>query len=122
MTTMNYTFLGTLITKSSFDSVTHDTLPQAQARGVSKQKTKREVTVLKKLAAATKRPYNEQFAENRLADAIAICQHEWSNFNTSGGRLQADRRWLPSELAAQMKRDGLRGLQSPVPAVRSSSS
>ena len=113
MTTMNYTFLGTLITENSFDSVTRDKLPQAQARGVSKQTTKREVTVLKKLVAATQGPYNEQFSENRLADAIAICKHEWSHFSTSGGRLQADRRWLPSELAAQMKHDGRRGLQSP---------
>ena len=109
MTTMNYTFLGTLITENSFDSVTRDKLPQAQARGVSKQKTKREVTVLKKLVAATKGPYNEQFSENRLADAIAICKHEWSHFSTSAGRLNPDRRWLPS----QMKQDGRRGLQSP---------
>ena len=28
--------------------------------------------------------------------------------------MQADRRWLPSELAAQMKQDGCRGLQSPL--------
>ena len=58
-------------------------------------------------------PYKEQFPQSRLADAIAICKHEWSHFRTSGGSLQADRRWLPSQLAAQMKKDGHKGLQSP---------
>ena len=90
MTTMNYTFLGTLIIETSFASVAQDKLPKAQARGVSKQKTKREDTFLKKLVAATKGPFKLQFSQNRLADAIAICQHQWSHFSTSGGRLQAD--------------------------------
>ena len=113
MTTTNYIFLGTLITGKSFASVTHCELPKDQARGVSNQKTKRETAVLKKLAQAMKGPFKEQFSQSRLADAIAICEHQWSHFSTSGGRLQADRRWLPSELAAQMKQDGRRGLQSP---------
>ena len=113
MTTTDYTFLGTLITENSFASVTQGKLPKPKARGVSEQKTKRESTILQKLQAATKGPFKDQFSQNRLADAIAMCHHQWSHFITSGGRLQADRRWLPSELAAQMKRDGCRGLQSP---------
>jgi len=122
MTTTDYTFLGTLITENSLASVMQGKLPKAQAPGVSEQKTKREATVLQKLETATKGPFKHQFSQNRLADAIAMCQHQWSHFSTSGGRLQADRRWLPSELAAQMKQDGCRGLQSPVQAVRASSS
>ena len=113
MTTSNYTFLGTLINAKSFNDVTHQKLPQDQHRGSSAQKTKRESTVLKKLEAATKGQYKEQFSNDRLADAIAICKHEWSHFNTSEGRLNPDKRWLPSQLASRMKHDGRRGLQSP---------
>ena len=105
MTTSNYTFLGTLITAKSFNDVTHQKLPQDQHRGSSTQKTK--------LEAATKGQYKEQFSNDRLADAIAICKHEWSHFNTSEGRLNPDKRWLPSQLASRMKHDGRRGLQSP---------
>ena len=68
---------------------------------------------MKKLEAATKGQYKEQFSKDRLADAIAICKHEWSHFNTSEGRLNPDKRWLPSQLASRMKHDGRRGLQSP---------
>ena len=68
---------------------------------------------MKKLEAATKGQYKEQFSNDRLADAIAICKHEWSHFNTSEGRLNPDKRWLPSQLASRMKHDGRRGLQSP---------
>ena len=73
MTTTDYTFLGTLISENSFASVTQGKLPKAQARGVSEQKTKREATVLQKLETATT---GHQFSQNRLADAIAMCQHQ----------------------------------------------
>ena len=77
------------------------------------RKPRGNLPFFEKKQAATKGPFKDQFSQNRLADAIAMCQRQWSHYITFGGRLQADRRWLPSELAAQMKRDGCRGLQSP---------
>ena len=112
MTTADYMFLGTLITEESFASETQGRPPKQQPRGVSAQKTKRESAVLHKLEAAVNGPFKQQFSNHRLADAIAMCKRDWSHFDTSVGRLHASRRWLPGELAARMKQDGLRGLRS----------
>ena len=47
MTSKNYEYLGTLITKQSFDTVTQGQLPKLQARDVSKCKTTREEKCMK---------------------------------------------------------------------------
>ena len=73
MTTVDYTYLGTLMSRQSLDSVVAAKLPPAQARDVSGQKSTREAKVIQKLEAATRGPYQKQFSAERMADALACC-------------------------------------------------
>ena len=59
--------------------------------------------------------YKEQFSEERLADAIAMCQRDWSHSAESSGSMPSDgsRQWLPHELAAKMRADGKRAAVVP---------
>ncbi len=108
MTSAEYTYLGTLLTKNSFRAVTQGKLPAVQARNVSDQKIKRETDVAKKLRAAVGGKFGEQFSAPRLADAIAMCTRHWAHFDESAGHLSPGKRLLPHELAAELRQKGLR--------------
>ena len=123
MTTPDYVYFGTLLSQQSVESVTRGTEPRTQNRGVSEQKTTRELKVIAKLKQAARGPDREQFSELRMADALAVCNRNWSHFADSGGVLQPHQLWLPSQLARQMRSDGrrlpsgcLQSLQSADPA------
>ncbi len=118
MTTEEYTYLGTLLSKSSFQSATCNRLPATQSRQVSDQKTTRETKGIEKLTSASRGPYKEQFSAERLADALAMCRRDWGHFDSSPGKLQPHELWLPQELAQAMRQAGRRPDQS-VPSVPS---
>ena len=103
MTSPEYTYLGTLISRRSFESVTRKQPPPQQSRDISAQKTTREANVLKKFHALRKSNYAEQLSSERLADAIAMCERDWQHFKDSEGERQADMMMLPHELAMKMK-------------------
>ena len=63
---------------------------------------------LQKLERLTRGPYAEQFSQERLADAMAICREDWDHFRNSAGAIPADRQWLPGHLAAIMHKRRLR--------------
>ncbi len=105
MTSPEYAFLGTLLTRESFESVTRNRSPPLQARSVSMQKSAREASVTKKLLAATRGPFREQFSEERLSDALAMCDRNWDHFRHSDGKLQPYQRWLPQQLGEQIRED-----------------
>ena len=119
MTTDEYQYLGTLLSDASLAGVVGKRQPELQHRVVSEQKRTRESTVLEKLQKATRGPFREQFSEQRMSDAIAMCKRQWDHFKESPGKLQPADVLLPSELAARMKQDGRR--QS-VPSVQSTQS
>jgi hypothetical protein len=106
MTSPAHVYIGTLITGGSVNSVTKGRTPPLQQREVSDQKVTRESKVLEKLSKASRGPYKEQFSEARLADAMAMCKHQWQHFDSSGGKLGPHELRLPAELAAQMRVDG----------------
>lgn len=103
MTSNEYSYLGTLISTTSFRAVTLGKEPPMQQRDVSDQKNTREAKVLEKLVAATKGKYKEQFSAARLADAIAMCKREWKHFSNSSGKLTALEMRLPHELAEAVR-------------------
>ena len=106
MTTDQYTFLGTLLTRKSVETVTRGGTPKVQSRAVSEQKTVREAKVIEKLTAAMKGQYRQQFSAARLSDALAMCKRDWAYFECRGGNLGPHSRLLPAELAARMRADG----------------
>ena len=106
MTTVDYTYLGTLMSRQSLDSVVAARLPPAQAWDVSGQKSNQEAKVIEKLEAAACVPYQKHFSAERLADALAMCRRQWQHFGNSPGKLRAHERWLLGEWAEQMRKDG----------------
>ena len=103
MTTKDYTYLGTILSRKSVDMVVRKRLPPQQCRDVSTQKTTRETNVLKHFVSLIKGHYQNQFSEERLADAIAFCKRDWQHFQGSGGELGPDWKMLPHELRAKMQ-------------------
>ena len=66
--------------------------------------------------------FKSQYLPDRLADAIAICNRDWSHFRDGSSELRPHQKWLPSELAADMRRRGLRGpARQPARSSRQSS-
>ena len=63
MTSPEYTYLGTLISRSSFDAVTQKQPPPSQCRDVSDQKTTRETKVLQRLLKLTKGEFSEHTSD-----------------------------------------------------------
>ena len=103
MTSTEYTYLGTLLSRKSVDTVTRNrTVPQ-QCRDVSSQKTTREAKVLEKFQSLMRGQYADQFSPEKLADAIAFCERNWQHFRNSEGELGLDWKILPHELAAKMR-------------------
>ena len=72
--------------------------------------------MIEKLEAATRGPYQKQFSAERVADALATCRRQWQHFGNSPGKLQAHERWLPGELAEQMRKYGRRSSHQGVAA------
>ena len=123
MSTAEYEYIGTLITRESLDNVTRDhPVPPIQGRDVSTQKTARETNTVAGLRKAARGPYKEQFSLARLSDAIASCERNWSHFKDMPSALPLQALWLPSELAAEMRKRGLRGpKRSPVSSASAES-
>ena len=116
MTSKEYTYLGTLLSRKSVDTVTRNRSPAQQCREVSSQKTTRETKVLKHFHSLTRGHYADQFSPARLADAIALCERDWQHFKDSAGELGPDWKRLPHELGAELRS------QRSVPSSSSSSS
>jgi hypothetical protein len=74
MTTVDDVYLETLMSRQILHSVVADKLPPAQARDASEQRSTRESKVIEQLEAAARGRYKEQFSEERLADASAMCR------------------------------------------------
>ena len=108
MTSKDYEYMGTLLTKESFDSVTRGRAPPMQAREVAECKTSREENCKKGLKKASRGPYAVQFPPERVADGIAMCERRWDHFKSSKGALTSKLQRLPAELAAELRRRGLR--------------
>ena len=105
MSTAEYTCVGTLITRESLGNVTRNRpVPPIQGRDVSTQKTTRETNALAGLRKAANGPYREQSSLGRLSDAIAACERNWSHFKNMPSALPPQALWLPSELAAEMRK------------------
>ena len=104
MTSKNYEYLGTLITKQSFDTVTQGQLPKLQARDVSKCKTTREEKCMKSLHQVSNGKHAKQFPLERVADGIAMCERRWEHFSNSKGALAPSLQLLPHELATELLR------------------
>ena len=117
MTSVKYVYLGTIMTKQSFDAVTHGRPPPMQAREVAECKTSREEKCIKALRRVSAGDYSKQFPPERVADAIAMCQRDWGHFRQSKGAMPPNLQWLPSELAAELRRLGLRHAVNEVPDV-----
>ena len=117
MTSKDYEFLGTLLTKESFDSVTRGRDPPMQARNVAECKTSREEKCKKGLVKISTGPYSVQFPPERVADAIAMCERHWDHFSSSQGALTSKLQRLPAELATELRRRGLRHAASEVHVV-----
>ena len=116
-----YDYVGTLTTGKLFDAVVRQSVPEVLEMSRSTQKCNREEAVLDRLRRVARGEFKEQFSEERLADAIAMCQRDWSHFATSSGAMPIDgsRQWLPHELAAKMRAAGKRAALVPgVPAGR----
>ena len=116
MTSKEYTYLGTLLSRKSVDIVTRNRPPPQQCREVSSQKTTRETKVLKHFHSLTRGQYADQFSPEKLADAIAFCERDWQHFKDSEGELGPEWKRLPHELAAELRS------QRSVPSSSSSSS
>ena len=80
--------------------------------------------MLHRLRLAQKGEYREQFNPARLADAIAMCRHDWDHFKGSKASMPADgsRQWLPHQLAAALQRCGRRPRAVPQESVLSAES
>jgi len=116
-----YEYVGTLTTRKLFEAVVRQSVPEVLETSHSVQKSKREEAVLDRLRRVARGEYQEQFSEERLADAMAMCQRDWSHFAASSGAMPSDgsRQWLPHELAAKMRADGKRAAVVPgVPGGR----
>ena len=114
---MNYEYVGKLITKQSFDTVTQGQLPKLQARAVSECKTTREEKCMKSLHQVSNGKYAKQFPPERVADGIAMCERRWEHFSNSKGALAPSLQWLPHELATELLRLKLRTGMHDVHAV-----
>ena len=102
-------FLGTLTTWNLYTRVTQNKEPQIAPRQTSEGKSAdRWGSILDQLQKLTKGPFAEQFSEERLADAMAICREDWGHFRNSSGAQPEKHRWMPKYLAAVMLRRGLR--------------
>ena len=112
MSDPTYDYVGTLTTGKLFDAVVRDSTPGVLATSGSGQKRKREEAVLDRLRRVARGEFKEQFSAERLADAIAMCQRDWSHFASSCGAMPSDghRQWLPHGLAAKMRADGKRSV------------
>lgn len=108
MTSPSYEYLGTLMTKQSFDMVTKGLEPPLQSRTVSGQKTAREAKVSKELQKVCKGTFAKQFPPERVADAIAMSERNWHHFASSSGALPAWAQVLPHHLGDELRRRGLR--------------
>ena len=108
MTSPSYEYLGTLLTKQSFDAVTKGLDPPLQSRHVSDQKTKREVDVVQELQKVSQGKFGKQFTPERVADAIAMSERNWAHFSASKGELPTWARTLPHHLGSELRRRGLR--------------
>ncbi len=109
MSSPGYEFLGTLLTRESFRSVTEGGMPVLQNRELSDQKTRHETDTLKALQKAARGPFAKQFSQARLCDAMAQCLRNWEHFASSAGALSVEEQWLPHQLMADMVRRGVRG-------------
>jgi len=106
MTDPEYKYISTLATKEMYDSVVGVREPDIAA-GTSKDARKlREDKVASALRKLTTGPYKEQFSPQRLADAIAVLEHNWRHFIDHTHAIPDRRRELPSALAARMRRRG----------------
>ena len=99
MTSPTYEYLGTIMTMESYKAVTRNMPPPMQSRDVSESKTSRETEVARHLRSVSKGPFAEQLSEERLSDAIAMCDRNWDHFKQSSGELPAWALRLPHELA-----------------------
>ena len=103
--------IGTLTSWNLYRAVTENQTRrvQLQSRQTSEGKSHaRFHDTLQKLEKLTQGPYAEQFSQERLADAMAICREDWDHFRNSAGAIPADRQWLPGHLAAIMHKRRLR--------------
>ena len=117
MTSQNYEYLGTLLTKESFEAVTRGRPPPMQARDVAACKTSREDNCKKALKKVSTGAYAIQFPPERVADGIAMCERRWDHFSSSKGALTPMLQRLPAQLAAELRRRGLRHAVHEVPDV-----
>ena len=67
----------------------------------------------KHFRSASQGSFAAQFSEERLADAIAMCERRWDHFEQSSGELPASALRLPHELAELVKKNDPRSPCSP---------
>ena len=80
-----------------------------QARQTSENKSSEKFdSVHDFFARLTQGQWGEQFSEERLADAMAICREDWDHFRHSSGAIPEKHLWLPDRLAIVMFKKGLR--------------
>ena len=96
MTSKEYEYLGTLLTKESFESVTRGRDSPMQARDVAECKTTREEKCKKGLVKVSTGPYVAQSPPERVADGIAMCERRWGHFSSSKGALTPQLQRLPA--------------------------
>jgi hypothetical protein len=101
MSDQAYNYVGTVTTGELYRAVVGERLPEVAAESTTRQKTVRELAVLKKLRALQRGDYCDQFSAERLADAIAMCDRNWEHFRDSRAAMPADGRrlMLPHQLA-----------------------
>ena len=104
MTCKSYEYVGTLITKQSFYTVTQGQLPRLQAWDVSECKTTREEKCMKSLHQVSNGKYAKQFPPDRVADGLAMCDRRWEHFSNSMGAWAPSLQLLVHELAAELLR------------------
>ena len=106
MSDANYTYIGTVTSAKLYKSVVGIRQPKVAAETTWAAKVQRNAAVLSHLKKVRSGPYRDQFA-NRLQDAIALAEHNWSYFSTSAHEIPEHRRRSPTQLGLDMRRDGL---------------
>eukprot|EP00971_Amphidinium_carterae_P298792 5935994-Amphidinium_carterae.1 len=108
MTSEQYEYKGTLLTKQSVADVIGNGQPQTQDRGITTQKNRAASAALQKFESALRGPYRDQF-EGRLNDAMSMCKGDWGKiFIPETAQVKPALRRLPSELMAVLVKKGIR--------------
>ncbi len=116
-------YVGTITTWRLYKDIVKSRRPEKASPTTKEDRVAHANQVLRDLLKAKEGKFKDQFSPARLADAIAVCQGNWSHFHESAGALPAQRQLIPPELALNMQRRGLRNIsgsvarRGPEPAV-----